>query len=259
MKTALVFVCIANVDPYVNALSYLDEKQDGPRVTFVAITGAGAEAPGGMEVRITGAFEKLSRNMMDVYDEKLKRRVERAIEIEDHARLRYKGLSEKLQVEASSVLYRTLDELERYISERVDAVGRDKLIVDVTGLTKVHAARVMLICLARRQEVHTFDLRKAANRERPDLSLYHALEPGSYSYECLTRDRAVQTSIGRLIPRRTVLWAAMILALLGTAGVALTLLVQPTNIVLGQISVIANVLGIIGFALQAATAKDSQQ
>jgi len=251
VNSALVFVCTPTLGPYLNALSYLDDKRSVTRFTLVAMTGEGIEAPAGLDQRIVGALEGLAEGKFESREND--RTVERLIDIQRADRERYARIANSLRKHSPTVRNEHVDTLAAFIAEHMSTNAQNEVVIDVTGLTKVQTARIILICLDRGNKVHTFDLDQRASKDHPERSLYHLLEPGSYRYECLTRDQAVQTSLKKFVSRSTITWSTA--AVIGVAIACLGALqfVQPTNPTLSAISLVANVLGIAGVLWQGTT------
>ncbi|SCE91770.1 hypothetical protein GA0070618_1897 [Micromonospora echinospora] len=243
MSAALVFICSDHVGPYVNAVSYLRDKRGVASFTFIFITGALVEGPRTDFVEsITAAFESLGEG----------RYLGRPAHVDEKSQARYRETAEFLDCR-SSVKVVPLEDLAGYISREAKSVKLGQLAIDVTGLPKVLAAHVMLICLAVGRQVHTFELRQRTNPKAPELSLYHALSAGDFDYPSLARDPAVLASVRQLVHVKRATWAIVVVSLIGMASLAVLIAVDAKNPALAIVGLAANVIGIAGGTLQAIT------
>lgn len=241
MNTALIFVCSDNVDSYINAIAYLCDKCGVARFTFVFLRETASESPATNFVdNILGKLVKLAEGEYDG----------RRSDIDDNAKAQYALLAASLRASPPLREVTTLAELPSLLLRHAAAAKPDQLFIDTTGLTKSLMAHVFSIAIFLGYEAYTFELRERPNRERPELSLYFSLRPADFNYHPLTREITVQRIRSRLIPLPRILKVAAAISATSAVCFGVLLLVDPNNIVLLLIGLIANVIGVASGALQ---------
>lgn len=237
MYSALIFVCSDQPEPYLNVLTYLADKRGTSQFTFVFITGAMMEGPQ------TSFVDTLISNIDELANGRYRGR---QITTSEEVRKKYAMLASNLRSNPNLTKVIALEELADLISSQISKNRQRLPIIDVTGLPKILAAHVMLICLAEGHPVHAFELRDRVDRRRPELSLYFSLPSGAFDYSQLTRDPAVQASLRRLIPLRKIMWAITAALAIGMGCFTTLIFLKPDNIIFSLIGIAANLIGIIG-------------
>jgi len=246
MNSALIFVCTDNVDPYLNALSYLYDRCGVTRFTFVFLSEVATEAPA------TKFVDDIIATLSSLADGEYGKH---PVDVDERSKELYSLLAANLKSNPSLHTAIPLKELPTFLSKQTVEAKPDKLFIDITGLTKDVMAQVFSITIFLGYDAYAFVLNERPNKKKPELSLYFHLRPSDFHYHALSQEPTVQRIRRRLIPLPRIIWTAGIISAVSTICFLTLLLVDPSNIVLAITGLAANVIGIASGAIQALTFK----
>lgn len=221
MNTALIFVCSQNIDAYINAAAYLQDKREVTKFTFVFLVDAPTESPA------THFVEEILSRLSMLAEGKYNGR---PIDIDDSAKAQYALLAANLRSNPSLRQVTTLEELPGFLRRQAAAAKPGRIFIDTTGLTKNLLAHVFSIAIFYDYEAYTFELRERPNRSRPELSLYFHLRPTDFQYQLLTQEPTVQRIRKSLIPVSRILWITTTLFVVSIACLAAYLIMDQDNL-----------------------------
>ncbi|MGP4109728.1 hypothetical protein ACTWP5_02270 [Streptomyces sp. 4N509B] len=250
MSWALVFVYSNDVGPYINVLSYLEDKRSVSNFKFVFLTGVVNESPR------TNFVDSILLELDNLANGTYKGR---ELALSHDVREKYASIARHLRRNDSLAVPITMEQLGDFLKKYEAESKPIPLLVDVTGLPKTQMAHVLLVCLSHRSTVtNTFELLARPNRARPELSLYHALGQNDFWYASLTRDLTVHNSVRQLVPVRRVVLVAGVVAAITLVGFFINLLTDPESIWLSVLGITSSLFGILSTALQFMPARRSR-
>ncbi|HEY9848936.1 MAG TPA: hypothetical protein V6D28_05735 [Leptolyngbyaceae cyanobacterium] len=258
-KTLLVFLFSKTIDTYVNVIAYACDQLEVTRIKFVHVLGTkpALSKPDAKDIseKICCQIESLSKgNYIVDFETGSKNAIKLYSSLGSTTMSGVKKLNVYNQVYKQLRILPLEPEFLSYSNLRQDLQsilkkcgGSRECIVDITAASKVLSIDIFSICLALGvPSVFTFELKKPANKQHPEESLYHSLEPESYSYTHISESPPIKTSQSTLFRKEQLLWFVVAASLLlMTVSLYIYFSSGTQSMFLQVVNLLAAVIGIV--------------